>query len=98
MPEIVSAADAHAHVQSAGARAEPPRLRLGVLKYGTVNWEINVIKHHALDANLPNSLGQLLVRFPHLSRQCGVRASRLRLENDRGEIKRDEFGVETPIF
>ncbi len=31
------------------ARAETPRLRLGVLKYGTVNWEINVIKHHGLD-------------------------------------------------
>jgi len=26
-----------------------PEVRLGVLKYGTVNWEIDVIKHHQLD-------------------------------------------------
>ena len=24
-------------------------VRLGVLKFGTVNWELNVIKHHGLD-------------------------------------------------
>ncbi|MFT6898689.1 MAG: NitT/TauT family transport system substrate-binding protein [Paraglaciecola sp.] len=27
----------------------PPEVRLGVLKYGTVNWEVDVIKHHKLD-------------------------------------------------
>lgn len=26
-----------------------PEVRVGVLKYGTVNWEIDVIKHHQLD-------------------------------------------------
>lgn len=26
-----------------------PEVRLGVLKYGTVNWEVDVIKHHKLD-------------------------------------------------
>jgi NitT/TauT family transport system substrate-binding protein len=26
-----------------------PEVRIGVLKYGTVNWEMNVIKHHKLD-------------------------------------------------
>lgn len=26
-----------------------PKVRVGVLKYGTVNWEIDVIKHHQLD-------------------------------------------------
>ncbi|MDX2370736.1 MAG: ABC transporter substrate-binding protein [Colwellia sp.] len=26
-----------------------PEIRIGVLKYGTVNWEIDVIKHHQLD-------------------------------------------------
>ena len=26
-----------------------PQVRVGVLKYGTVNWEIDVIKHHQLD-------------------------------------------------
>lgn len=26
-----------------------PEVRVGVLKYGTVNWEVDVIKHHALD-------------------------------------------------
>ena len=25
-------------------------LRVGVLKFGTVNWELDVIKHHGLDA------------------------------------------------
>ncbi len=29
--------------------AEAPSIRLAVLKYGTVNWELNVIKHHGLD-------------------------------------------------
>ena len=27
-----------------------PSLRIGVLRYGTVSWEIDVIRHHALDA------------------------------------------------
>lgn len=27
-----------------------PRLRVGVLKFGTVNWELDTIKHNALDA------------------------------------------------
>ena len=32
-------------------RAAPiPTIRLGVLRFGTVSWEINVIRHHALDA------------------------------------------------
>ena len=26
-----------------------PTVRVGVLKFGTVNWEIDVIKHHQLD-------------------------------------------------
>ena len=26
-----------------------PKIHVGVLKFGTVNWEINVIKHHQLD-------------------------------------------------
>ncbi len=36
---------------SAGAAtaAEPPLVRVGVLKFGTVNWEIDVIRHHELD-------------------------------------------------
>jgi NitT/TauT family transport system substrate-binding protein len=25
-------------------------IRIGVLKFGTVNWELDVIKHHGLDA------------------------------------------------
>ena len=29
--------------------AELPTLRVGVLKFGTVNWELNTLKHHALD-------------------------------------------------
>ncbi|MCB1956209.1 MAG: ABC transporter substrate-binding protein [Rhodocyclaceae bacterium] len=32
------------------ARAENPVLKVGVLKYGTVNWELDVIQHHRLDA------------------------------------------------
>ena len=32
------------------AKAEITALKLGVLKYGTVNWELNVLKHHKLDA------------------------------------------------
>lgn len=33
------------------AWAEAPTLRAAVLKFGTVNWELNTIKHHALDAD-----------------------------------------------
>ncbi len=32
------------------AAQEPDTLRLGVLKFGTVNWELDVIKTHGLDA------------------------------------------------
>jgi NitT/TauT family transport system substrate-binding protein len=31
------------------AGAEPPTVRLGILQFGTVNWEIDVIEHHGLD-------------------------------------------------
>jgi len=31
------------------ARADETTIRVGVLKYGTVNWELDVIKHHGLD-------------------------------------------------
>ncbi len=34
---------------AAGARAEPPEVRAGVLTFGTVNWELDVLKHHGLD-------------------------------------------------
>ncbi|MCB1890137.1 MAG: transporter substrate-binding domain-containing protein [Rhodocyclaceae bacterium] len=34
---------------SAHVRAEGATLRVGVLKYGTVNWELDVIRHHGLD-------------------------------------------------
>jgi NitT/TauT family transport system substrate-binding protein len=33
------------------AWAEAPTLRAAVLKFGTVNWELNTIKHHAMDAD-----------------------------------------------
>ncbi|MGB0747849.1 MAG: ABC transporter substrate-binding protein [Magnetospiraceae bacterium] len=32
------------------AQAETPTLKIGVLKFGTVNWELDVIQHHGLDA------------------------------------------------
>ncbi|MCB1915835.1 MAG: ABC transporter substrate-binding protein [Rhodocyclaceae bacterium] len=32
------------------AAAEPVEIRLGVLQYGTVSWELDVIRHHRLDA------------------------------------------------
>ena len=35
-------------VAAVGAQ-EAPSVRLGVLKFGTVNWEIDVIEHHGLD-------------------------------------------------
>jgi NitT/TauT family transport system substrate-binding protein len=39
---------ATAAVRSAAAQAPP--VRVGVLRYGTVSWEVDVIRHHALDA------------------------------------------------
>ncbi|MDJ0827057.1 MAG: ABC transporter substrate-binding protein [Rhodobacter sp.] len=36
-------------VTAAAALAETPVLRAAVLKFGTVNWELDVIKHHGLD-------------------------------------------------
>ena len=35
---------------SGGASEDSPSVRLGLLKYGTVAWEIDVITHHGLDA------------------------------------------------
>ena len=34
---------------ASGAHAETAKIRAGVLSYGTVNWELNVVKHHGLD-------------------------------------------------
>ena len=34
---------------AAEAHAEPATVRAGVLSYGTVNWELNVVKHRGLD-------------------------------------------------
>lgn len=31
------------------ARAETAKIRVGVLAFGTVNWELNTVKHHGLD-------------------------------------------------
>lgn len=31
------------------ARADETTIRVGVLKFGTVNWELDVVKHHGLD-------------------------------------------------
>lgn len=36
-------------VASRGAAAEATTIRIGVLKFGTVNWELNVIQHRGLD-------------------------------------------------
>ncbi len=38
------------------AFSEPPTLRIAVLKFGTVNWELNTIKFHQLDAERDFSL------------------------------------------
>ena len=35
--------------QSGPAAAEAPTIRAGVLSFGTVNWELDVVKHHGLD-------------------------------------------------
>jgi len=32
------------------AAAAGPKIRVGVLKFGTVNWELDTIKHHGIDA------------------------------------------------
>lgn len=37
-------------LSTAGLLAETQKLRAAVLKFGTVNWELNTIKHHGLDA------------------------------------------------
>lgn len=47
MKSIAAAAIAAALATSAWA--DTPTLRAAVLKFGTVNWEFNTIKHHALD-------------------------------------------------
>jgi NitT/TauT family transport system substrate-binding protein len=31
------------------ARADPVPVRIGVLEFGTVNWELDTIKHYGLD-------------------------------------------------
>ncbi|MBC8269199.1 MAG: ABC transporter substrate-binding protein [Rhodospirillaceae bacterium] len=36
-------------LSAVSAKAESVNLKLGVLKFGTVNWELNVLKHHKLD-------------------------------------------------
>ena len=33
------------------AQADPAKIRLGLLAYGTVNWEIDTVIHHGLDKN-----------------------------------------------
>jgi NitT/TauT family transport system substrate-binding protein len=38
-----------AGVQFGPAAAEAPTIRAGVLSWGTVNWELDVVKHHRLD-------------------------------------------------
>ncbi|PTX54676.1 NitT/TauT family transport system substrate-binding protein [Litoreibacter ponti] len=48
MKSIASAAIAA--ILATSAWADAPTLRAAVLKFGTVNWELNTIKHHALDA------------------------------------------------
>jgi NitT/TauT family transport system substrate-binding protein len=35
--------------QSSSAAAETPTVRAGVLSFGTVNWELDVVRHHGLD-------------------------------------------------
>ncbi|MEM9797451.1 MAG: ABC transporter substrate-binding protein [Pseudomonadota bacterium] len=44
------AAAAALALSSMAAMAETPTLRLSVLKFGTVNWELDTIQHHGLDA------------------------------------------------
>lgn len=34
----------------AAALADDPAVRVGVLKFGTVNWELNAVEHHNIDA------------------------------------------------
>ena len=47
----VAAAIAFLAVLSATAVAETPVLRAAVLKFGTVNWELDTIKHHGFDTS-----------------------------------------------
>ncbi|MDJ0629902.1 MAG: ABC transporter substrate-binding protein [Rhodobacter sp.] len=46
----ISAAVVALAVTAGAALADAPVLRAAVLKFGTVNWELDVIKHHKLDA------------------------------------------------
>jgi NitT/TauT family transport system substrate-binding protein len=55
---FVGAAILSAATASAG---ETPTLKVGVLKFGTVNWELDVIRHHGLDK--ANGIDLKLVAF-----------------------------------
>ncbi len=46
---IATLALAGTRLSSPAYGSEPERIRVGVLKFGTVNWELDVIKHHGLD-------------------------------------------------
>src|ERR1700721_2647009 len=39
--------------------ASDPVIRVGVLRFGTVSWEVDVIRHHALDSAAHISLEQM---------------------------------------
>jgi NitT/TauT family transport system substrate-binding protein len=41
---------AAAMLSAAGPTLAAPKVRIGVLKFGTVSWELDVIKHHRFDA------------------------------------------------
>jgi NitT/TauT family transport system substrate-binding protein len=46
---IAAMAVAGANLFGPAYGSEPELIRIGVLKFGTVNWELDVIKHHGLD-------------------------------------------------
>lgn len=48
--KLIVAAAAAALMLTAGAASAADKIRVGVLKFGTVNWEMDVIKAHGLDA------------------------------------------------
>ncbi|MBH0237023.1 ABC transporter substrate-binding protein [Methylobrevis albus] len=48
--KLIVAAAAAAVLLTAGAASAADKIRVGVLKFGTVNWEMDVIKAHGLDA------------------------------------------------
>lgn len=48
-PLLALAASAGLLLSLPADAAEPRTVRVGVLKFGTVNWELDVIKHHKLD-------------------------------------------------